>query len=1001
MAKKIIIIATLVLISTSLWAQLVSSPSLLSFESTTDGLVATFSTIHRSPDHFKDGISSLKWTYGKGASLTYKADLAYVARQKGERDLYLSTFVVWIYREAPSTDSLIFAFGKDGRECCHFAMGQNYTGWRAAWVCYQRDMQGEPEEGMNELTMTFTDAKGAASKSKGTVYIDHLLTAVKADPRHQSADRQVPFVNSANDNHWLRALKMSAIKPDTTITTLSKKTQKEISEIESRLTEVILSPVKADEKLLAKLRSQFEAYRIVRTKGRISGKPLFFTRASEAYERLEVPGWKTIFEDNGMELRAYFNLMKRIANAWHSADGEVKDELGDMFIDMYDHVTDQGVADGSCLGNITHYGYSFRDMYPAYFLMKEELRRRGKLEEASATLRWYAMTNEVFIAPKTTGIDVDELNTKVTGTLASILIMPASTEKEAYLRRFARRLDIGCRPSEGLSGGFKRDGAVFHHRNNYPAYATGGLTGAVNMVYALHGTSFAFSEESHNTIREALLLMRFYCNRIYYPLALSGRHPDGKGTIHPYQFGRMALSGTPDGSAQLDTLMASAFMRLVKDPHDKLSTDERAFIKTFKAAGVKAERDPRGQRTIAYGCTSIHRRGGWEAVVRGHSRYLWASEHYVKDNFYGRYLANGSLQILYTPKGTPDMEGSAAWREEGFNWNRIPGATGVNLPLESEDGPSLRARIYNVDKASGYEEMLLSDEAFAGGLDTPDGNGNFAMILHGHDKYDGTLRARKSYHFLGGQIVCLGSGISDADADHNTETTILQTAGTVEPVWNGNILTDCLGTQYFVSSLENVVVEYNPEQESRNEGDGHLEKGPWSTVYIDHGKAPQGASYEYAILPVGKRDFAYEVLRRDDNAHVVKDSTLKTVSYCIFEPQTALPGQICEAGTPLLAMVRGGGRTLRLTVANPDLALYEGPADEILDENGHRRERSVYSRSWIDNPSKEISTTLTLRGLWKIEEGEGAEIVSCEGGRTTLLFHCKDGKSITLKLVKR
>ena len=67
--------------------------------------------------------------------------------------------------------------------------------------------------------------------------------------------------------------------------------------------------------------------------------------------------------------------MNKIAIAYNNATEEKdKLELKKMFLAMYDHVTDQGVAYGSCLGNFTHYGYSFRGYYTSYFLMKDVLR---------------------------------------------------------------------------------------------------------------------------------------------------------------------------------------------------------------------------------------------------------------------------------------------------------------------------------------------------------------------------------------------------------------------------------------------------------------------------------------------------------------------------------------------------------------------------------------------------------------------------------------------------
>ena len=75
-----------------------------------------------------------------------------------------------------------------------FPLHSNF--WRAAWVCYERDMQGTPEEGMNELRII-------APIQKGSLFIDHLITATKVDARQQTADLQVLFVNAGTTNHWL------------------------------------------------------------------------------------------------------------------------------------------------------------------------------------------------------------------------------------------------------------------------------------------------------------------------------------------------------------------------------------------------------------------------------------------------------------------------------------------------------------------------------------------------------------------------------------------------------------------------------------------------------------------------------------------------------------------------------------------------------------------------------------------------------------------------------
>ncbi len=57
----------------------------------------------------------------------------------------------------------------------------------------------------------------------------------------------------------------------------------------------------------------------------------------------------------GIEMRAYFDLMRRIAVAYNNsaAKSEIREEMKQKFLAMYDHITDQGVAYGSCWGIFT------------------------------------------------------------------------------------------------------------------------------------------------------------------------------------------------------------------------------------------------------------------------------------------------------------------------------------------------------------------------------------------------------------------------------------------------------------------------------------------------------------------------------------------------------------------------------------------------------------------------------------------------------------------------
>ena len=409
------------------------------------------------------------------------------------------------------------------------------------------------------------------------------------------------------------------------------------------------------------IRDKIDTYKIKRKKGYIIGTPIWYVRHAEAYERM-LPKWdKEILTRTGFEMNDYFKLMQQIAIAYNNAStSEDKKELREMFMLMYDNITDQGVTWGSCWGNIHHYGYSLRSMYIAYFLMKEVLKAEGKLDEAVATMVWYSQLRQVYVKPTGNGMDMDTFNTATMGCMASILLMEDSPIKVQYLRSFSRWLDWGCRPAPGLMDSFKIDGSAYHHCNNYPAYAIGGLNGATQMIYLLSGSEFAIGELAHQTIKNALMAMRFYCNKLSFPLSLSGRHPDGKGQLSPMHYAYMAWAGTPNGANELDESMAAAYLRLTQNT---TNNKEKQIYREFRLKGISPEADPQGNLSLGYSCAAVQRRDNWAAVVRGTSRYLWCSEHYTGENLYGRYLGYGSLLLSTAPKGIDVTLKTSGWQE--------------------------------------------------------------------------------------------------------------------------------------------------------------------------------------------------------------------------------------------------------------------------------------------------------------------------------------------------
>lgn len=214
----------------SVHAQIVKNERLLSFEEKqVPAFVTTAagSQLGISDEHYRDGDHSLSWTFEPGAALSIKKDLKFEKKDPTGKDTYLSAFIVWVYNEQAQDKQIRFEFLKDGKVCTSFPFGINFTGWRGAWVCYERDMQGTPEEGMDEIRIVAPDVKGK-------LFFDHLITASKVDARQQTADLQVPFVNKGTTNHWLVIYEHSLWKPDIPLTDVTEAQKQDIRIMEKR-----------------------------------------------------------------------------------------------------------------------------------------------------------------------------------------------------------------------------------------------------------------------------------------------------------------------------------------------------------------------------------------------------------------------------------------------------------------------------------------------------------------------------------------------------------------------------------------------------------------------------------------------------------------------------------------------------------------------------------------------------------------------------------------------
>ena len=168
----------------------------------------------------------------------------------------------------------------------------------------------------------------------------------------------------------------------------------------------------------------------------------------------------------------------------------------------------------------------------------------------------------------------------------------------------------------------------------------------------------------------------------------------------------------------------------------------------------------------------------------------------------------------------------------------------------------------------------------------------------------------KSYHFIDGMIVCLGSDIENTNTEFPTETTI-------PPNWQllikqgmitGKIIKEI--RKYGWTIWERVIMFQLPSGLRRtflNTRECKIQERKQRvigfTLVVDHGKAPKNGSYEYAVLPQTNetlmKKFAkkptYKVLQQDRNAHIVESVSEQIISYVLFEtPETTLPGSLLQ-----------------------------------------------------------------------------------------------------------
>ncbi|MFZ7273921.1 chondroitinase family polysaccharide lyase [Avibacterium avium] len=972
-------------------------------------LTVTNGQVAPSTLHYKDGKQALYWQFEPKGRLVFAQNLDFSQND----DILPQTFMLWLYNDKALKQPLQFAFEQNGQVKKSFKINLDFVGWRGIAVPF-RDMQGEKVTNLDKLVIQAPD-------EAGSLYLDQLLFNVPVDNRYPIPDYQADFVNptasTAVNKNWNGLLMydqmLSKNYPHFDFNA-SFHSDPQSESIYQRFEQVL--NVFADKLFANKLSAEdfsqilqkYQTFNISEKDGVIQGAMLDFPARQKFIKNAQVFSKQDQeFLLRSVSMRELGKVMLESAKALRTGKlaDEQRQQLEAQFLLATRYLFDQGFVRGSSIQIVSHMGYQNREIFDAWFLMRDLLSQQGLLEQAQGAMAWFSGAGRIFEPDnRIVEANVDILNTQLQWMLKSILLLPNETQRAPLLKQFSHWLSTTVLQSQGVAGGFKPDGSIFHHSQHYTAYGKDAFAGLAPVVYAISASSYALSHAAKARLDDVLYKMWVYSKDGNIPIVLSGRHPTGKFTIAASPFKWFALAGDQKSSEKSGEKNSQKINRTFAGIY-------AALAHQAEFEGVPAAAEPTGAWTMNYASMVVQRRHqddpklSWLAIARGFSRYLVGNESYEKNNLYGRYMSYGALEII------PEHFDDRGYRYDGWDWNRFPGTTTIHLSY-----PELRAKLSQLP-AAGLEEMLLSTETYAGGTDLHN-NSMYAMKLRGHSKYQQeSLFAKKSYFLFDNQIIALGSDISNDDKQHATETTLFQhnvadlkpmfitgkplaTLGTTEIVVSPVTLADPAGNRYYVSAGQKLTVRYQ-EQESVDDRNDKPTQGKFASAVLDHGKAPENGQYEYAVLiaPNADEGADYQKLSHSSKLHAVRDKRSGQEGYAYFEAeQKDVGGILLGASQPLMAMAQQGKDYLDLSIVNPDFAFYQGTEDDQV-KDGKQVEVSIYSRTWRKTPSQPQHSSVTAKGKWQLTQASQCAKAEVKGENTLVSTQTTDATPCKVRLI--
>lgn len=638
------------------------------------------------------------------------------------------------------------------------------------------------------------------------------------------------------------------------------------------------------------------------------------------------------------------------------------------------------------------------------------------------------------------------------------LLIDDAAERSRMAAILYHVIDTNIAVKPGVFGTIKPDGTGFHHGTAYVgAYSPFALEAFARLLYLLKGTTF-YRTENVDALKLALDSYRVMVQKYSTAASLRGRLIRGSGEGISNAISKaLAFVAHSDGSDDME--MKARFGEFFDE--DYFFSDERQnsyyegrrglpirglgiyrLIKDLQDQNIVAAEPPSGAWIKSYAAAGFFRRGDWLVTAKGFSQYFWDYEGPLatRQNNFGQNWAYGSLTVFSA--GDPVSEsGSGYALFTGWDWYHVPGTTASHYPIERRRVSELRESRREQGIVQRNTHRNYNTKTFVGGVSLGD-NGFFVQDLEAIPFTAPTdLRARKSYFFVGDQVLALGTHISGGTETDETHTTLFQTyladvssatqvngeqltgLGTSQEHAAGTAvrMTDSVGNSYFLTASTAKLEVSRKLQESMTE-DYDSTEGAYAKAYLNHGIKPDGDSYQYVVIPadsdatkldelVSDPSAYYQVLD-DTGIHLVRFPEQGITAYAFYDLQETPEDELVRiVNQPAAVMVQeqeedstamqletesGTGnqdeedmpKPVRLAASVPDIGWQ-------FDDDIVARGLGYASNHFAFQQAKQHTLRLTLRGTWCPDESTapiGTEFISLFG-ETLLHLECRDGMS--------